>query len=139
MGRQITIPATMKEAFASTTCQTIPIGSPSSACLASIRIVYPINSLARPGFAMFGIPNILTDRGGNDWEMAISFPVKLGRRLSELREKHGLSQTQLADMAGIGRAHLSQIENGAVAARIDTLYALTQALGLKLEELFKGF
>ena len=71
--------------------------------------------------------------------MAISFPVRLGRRLSELREKRGLSQTQLADIAEIGRAHLSQIENGAVAARIDTLYAIAQALDLKLEELLKGF
>ena len=71
--------------------------------------------------------------------MAISFPVRLGRRFSELREKQGLSQTQLADMAGIGRTHLSQIENGAVAARIDTLHALALALGLKLEELFRGF
>ncbi len=66
--------------------------------------------------------------------MAISFPVRLGRRLNELREKHGLSQTQLSDMAGIGRAHLSQIENGAVAARIDTLYASAQALDLTLED-----
>lgn len=71
--------------------------------------------------------------------MAISFPVRLGRRLSGLREKRGLSQTQLADMSGIGRAHLSQIENGAVSARIDTLYAIAQALHLKLEELFCGF
>lgn len=71
--------------------------------------------------------------------MAISFPVRLGRRLSELREKRGLSQTQLADMAGIGRAHLSQIENGAVAARIDTLHAIAQALELSLSELFAGF
>lgn len=71
--------------------------------------------------------------------MAISFPVRLGRHISELREKRGLSQTQLADMAEIGRAHLSQIENGAVAARVDTLYALAQALEMKLEEMFKGF
>jgi transcriptional regulator with XRE-family HTH domain len=71
--------------------------------------------------------------------MAISFPVRLGRRLSTLREKRGLSQTQLADTAQIGRAHLSQIENGAVAARIDTLYALAQALEMTLEEIFKGF
>jgi transcriptional regulator with XRE-family HTH domain len=75
----------------------------------------------------------------NDGEIAISFPVRLGRRLSELREEHGLSQTQLADMAGIGRAHLSQIENGAVAAKIDTLYAPAQDLDLKLEALFNGF
>jgi len=70
--------------------------------------------------------------------MAISFPVRLGRRLSELRDKRGLSQTQLADAAGIGRAHLSQIENGAVAARIDTLHAIAKVLGLKMEELFRG-
>jgi transcriptional regulator with XRE-family HTH domain len=41
-------------------------------------------------------------------------------------------------MAGIGRAHLSQIENGAVAARIDTLYAIAKVLELKMEELFRG-
>jgi transcriptional regulator with XRE-family HTH domain len=70
--------------------------------------------------------------------MAISFPVRLGRRISQLREKRGLSQTQLADMAEIGRAHLSQIENGAVAARIDTLYAIAKVLELKMEELFCG-
>jgi transcriptional regulator with XRE-family HTH domain len=70
--------------------------------------------------------------------MAISFPMRLGRRLSELREKRGLSQIQLADMADIGRAHLSQIENGAVAARVDTLYSIAKVLELKMEELFRG-
>ena len=87
---------------------------------------------------MFGKANSRFNDTGNDGGMAISFPVRLGRRLSELREKHGLSQTQLADMAGIGRAHLSQIENGAVAARIDTLYALAEALEITLSELLKG-
>ena len=71
--------------------------------------------------------------------MAISLPVQLGRRIQNIREKRGLSQTQLADMADVGRAHLSQIENGAVAARIDTLHALAQALEMKLEELVRGF
>lgn len=71
--------------------------------------------------------------------MAISFEVRLGRRLSVLRDARGLSQTQLADMAEIGRAHLSQIENGAVAARIDTLKAITDALDISLSELFDGF
>jgi len=71
--------------------------------------------------------------------MAISFPVRLGRRLAAIRQKHGLSQTQLADLAGVGRAHLSQIENGAVAARVDTLYAVAQALEITLAEIFKEF
>jgi transcriptional regulator with XRE-family HTH domain len=71
--------------------------------------------------------------------MAISFPVRLGRRLAAIREKRGLSQTQLADLAEVGRAHLSQIENGAVAARIDTLYALSKGLEISLAEIFKDF
>ncbi|HEY4379357.1 MAG TPA: helix-turn-helix transcriptional regulator [Acidobacteriaceae bacterium] len=71
--------------------------------------------------------------------MAISLRVRLGRRLSELRKKRGLSQTQLADIAEISRAHLSQIENGAVAARIDTLHALAGALEMSLSDLLRGF
>ncbi len=70
--------------------------------------------------------------------MPVSFTVRLGRRLAAVREERGLSQTQLADMAGIGRAHLSQIENAAVAARIDTVKALTDALGIHLADLVKG-
>ena len=70
--------------------------------------------------------------------MAISLPKRLGRRLSELRKERGLSQSQLADLAEIGRAHLSQIENGAVAARIDTLHAIAHTLELTLSELLKG-
>jgi transcriptional regulator with XRE-family HTH domain len=69
--------------------------------------------------------------------MAISFPVKLGRHISFIREKRGLSQAQLADMAQIGRAHLSQIENGAVSARIDTIYAIAGALELSISDLLK--
>ncbi len=70
--------------------------------------------------------------------MAISFPVRLGRRIRFIREKRGLSQTHLADMAQIGRAHLSQIENGAVTARIDTLYAIATALEMHVSELLEG-
>jgi transcriptional regulator with XRE-family HTH domain len=70
--------------------------------------------------------------------MVIPFQVRLGRQLCHLRELHGLSQTQLADMTGIRQSHLSQIENGVVAARIDTLYALAQTMELKMEEMFHG-
>jgi transcriptional regulator with XRE-family HTH domain len=70
--------------------------------------------------------------------MTIPFPVRLGRQLCRLREQRGFSQTQLAELTGIRQSHLSQIENGAVAVRIDTLYALAQTLGLKMEEIFRG-
>lgn len=71
--------------------------------------------------------------------MALSLRVRVGRRLQELREKRGLNQTQLSDMAGINRSHLSQIENGAAAPRLDTIDDIAKALGITLEQLFKGF
>ena len=70
--------------------------------------------------------------------MAISLPIRLGRRIRSLREKRGWNQGYVAETAGIGRAHLSQIENGAVAARIDTLEQLAQVLEVSLAELFRG-
>ena len=87
---------------------------------------------------LFGKSNSVSYDTGSHWLTDISFPVRLGRRLSQLREKRGLSQTQLADLAQIGRAHLSQIENGAVAARIDTLQAVAVAFEMTLSELLEG-
>ena len=84
---------------------------------------------------MFAISNIIPQESTNPDGVAISFPVRLGRRISLVRRKHGLSQTQLADMAQVGRAHLSQIENGAVSARIDTVYAIAEALDMSISEL----
>lgn len=70
--------------------------------------------------------------------MATSFLVRFGRHLQALRQKRGLSQTQLADMADVNREQLSRIENGVVAARLDTLYAIATALEIKVGDLFKG-
>jgi transcriptional regulator with XRE-family HTH domain len=70
--------------------------------------------------------------------MAISLSIRLGRRLRSLRGKRGWNQAYLAEIAGIGRAHLSQIENGAVAVKIDTVEVLAQALEISLSELFQG-
>ena len=41
-----------------------------------------------------------------------SFRVELGRRLVELRGRHGLSQAQLAERAGVSRNFLGAVERG---------------------------
>ena len=69
--------------------------------------------------------------------MVVPIAVRLGRRIAELREKRGWNQSYLAEASGIGRAHLSQIENGAVAVRIDTLEALFTSLQISLSSLFR--
>jgi transcriptional regulator with XRE-family HTH domain len=69
--------------------------------------------------------------------MAVSISVRLGRRIATLRRKQGWNQSYLAEITGMGRAHLSQIENGAVAVRIDTLEAIAKSLKTSLSSLLK--
>lgn len=70
--------------------------------------------------------------------MAISISVRLGRRLKELRQKRGWNQAYLAELSGIGRAHISQLENGAIEARLGTLEALAICFEMTVADLLKG-
>jgi XRE family transcriptional regulator, regulator of sulfur utilization len=56
----------------------------------------------------------------------------IGENVTALRRARGLSMGELARSAGIGKATLSEIESGKRNATIDTLYALTVALGVPL-------
>jgi len=52
-----------------------------------------------------------------------------------LRGTHGASQQQLADMAGIPRSTITNIESGAANPSLDNLVRLSAALGVGIEEL----
>jgi transcriptional regulator with XRE-family HTH domain len=58
-------------------------------------------------------------------------------RLKELRKLRALSQQELAEAAGIGRATLSRIERGETGAHGRTLRRLADALGVSVEELVR--
>lgn len=56
--------------------------------------------------------------------------------IADERVKRGLSQNQLAKLAGIPQSVLSDIEGGKTKApRIDTLQAIAAALGVTVSEL----
>ena len=59
----------------------------------------------------------------------------MGRRLRELREARGLSLSELARVAGVGKATLSGLENGTRDPRLETLYAIAAALGMPMSAL----
>ncbi|MCU7786390.1 helix-turn-helix domain-containing protein [Pyrobaculum sp. 3827-6] len=59
----------------------------------------------------------------------------LGRRISELRERRGLSITQLAKLAGVSKSTLWDIENGKIMPTITTLWSIANALGVTFGEL----
>jgi transcriptional regulator with XRE-family HTH domain len=62
--------------------------------------------------------------------------VALGSRLRQLRNRQGLSQQQLADLAGVDRSFLAQVESGKHSPRVDWLYHVAAALGVHIMELF---
>jgi len=59
-------------------------------------------------------------------------------RLKELRKLRALSQQELAEAAGIGRATLSRIERAETGAHGRTLRRLANALGVGVEELVRA-
>lgn len=58
---------------------------------------------------------------------------RIGLRIASLRKMQGMNITQLADRAGIQRAHLSRIEAGKYAVTIETIEAIAQALGMTVD------
>jgi ribosome-binding protein aMBF1 (putative translation factor) len=54
------------------------------------------------------------------------------RQLIELREKHGWSQRELADRAGMKQPQLARLETGQVEPKLDTLQRLAKAMNSRL-------
>jgi transcriptional regulator with XRE-family HTH domain len=59
-----------------------------------------------------------------------------GKRLRELRMERGLSQEQLADLAGLHRNYIGNIERGENGIGIDNIVLLARTLKLKPAALF---
>lgn len=61
-----------------------------------------------------------------------------GRKLASMRQKRNLTQSQLADKAGLSVDTIGAMERGLRWARLTTLHALARGLGVTTDELFKG-
>ena len=63
-------------------------------------------------------------------------PASTGANLRLARQARGFSQQQLASMAGVSRQAVSAVESGHSDPSLRVALALSQALGLSVEELF---
>jgi len=61
--------------------------------------------------------------------------IKLGQRIKEFRERSGISQQKLAEMLGVSRPTISQIENGERRISADELIKLSEIFNLSVESL----
>jgi len=64
--------------------------------------------------------------------MRENFAAEVGRQVRRLRTERGLSLSELALRAGIGKATLSGLEGGTRNPTIETLYAITAQLDVPL-------
>jgi transcriptional regulator with XRE-family HTH domain len=60
----------------------------------------------------------------------------MGQRIRVLREKLSLTQEQLAEKAGISVSYLSMIERAQRTPHVETLVAISEALGVTVSQLF---
>lgn len=77
-----------------------------------------------------------------DFQSAENISTKLsltvGENLRQLRRKHGLSLEQLAQMSGVSRAMLGQIETGKSAPTINLLGRIADALKVSVPSLISN-
>jgi XRE family transcriptional regulator, regulator of sulfur utilization len=70
---------------------------------------------------------------------SIVFRAKLGKKVRKLRKEQKITQAQLAFECGLSREQIYRLELGHKNITLDSLIAITNALEITLEELFKGF
>ncbi|MBD3637187.1 MAG: helix-turn-helix transcriptional regulator [Crocinitomicaceae bacterium] len=61
---------------------------------------------------------------------------RIGSRIKQLRDLKGISQAELGRLCEKDRQHIELIENNKVSANIYTLYLISRALEINLDELF---
>jgi len=60
-----------------------------------------------------------------------------GRISRELREPRSLPQRLLSGLAAVSRSHLAEIETGHTNANVETLWKISEALGMKMSDLMR--
>ncbi len=60
----------------------------------------------------------------------------LGRRIRELRTKHGWTQEQFAEFCGLHRTYLGHVERGEKNVSLSTVLRVASALGIRISALF---
>ena len=62
---------------------------------------------------------------------------KIGTVISLLRKSHGLSQEELAELAGLHRTYISKVEQGNRNITINSLSKISDALQVPLSQLIR--
>ena len=70
--------------------------------------------------------------------MATNIKKIFGKNLRTNREKKGFSQEKLADLSGLHRTYISDVERGERNISLENIQKIADSLGIKITDLFKG-
>ena len=78
---------------------------------------------------------------GDDRQLFEKWPNRetvenIGQRIRQLRESHGMTQSQLQARSRVSRSYLSRIESGQMTPSLGTLEKISEALGVGLNRFF---
>ncbi|TFC93375.1 MULTISPECIES: helix-turn-helix transcriptional regulator [Cryobacterium] len=73
----------------------------------------------------------------NDEELRAQH-LSFGQRVREIRQDRGLSQEELAELAGMHRTYVSSLERGLRNVGLDNILAIAAALDVSPSDLFLG-
>lgn len=73
----------------------------------------------------------------NDEELRAQH-LSFGQRVREIRQDRGLSQEDLAELAGMHRTYVSSLERGLRNVGLDNILAIAAALDVSPSDLFLG-
>jgi len=74
----------------------------------------------------------MTEPGADEAYAAARLAYELGRAVQDLREQHGWSQAQLAEVAGMTQSAVARFEAGGTVPTLTTLERLARALDVEL-------
>lgn len=61
--------------------------------------------------------------------------IAFGKRVREVRRNKGVSQEKLAELAGIDRSYMGNIERGEKNITLKKVYEICEALGVDINDL----
>lgn len=64
--------------------------------------------------------------------------LSMGKNIKALRKKNGLTQEKLAEAVDVSTVFISQIETGTRMPSLETIYNISKALGVSIDELIHG-
>ncbi len=62
-----------------------------------------------------------------------------GELIREIRKRKGLTMREISETIGVSESLISQIETNKISPAIDTLLAITEALNIDIEYIFRNF